>query len=379
MSAQAREKLLAKDPRLAMYLRGEVPAGPELVHIDVTNACNLDCVTCWNYSPHLHTPKPGAWKRTQLDFGHFERVVDDLGAMGVPRVILSGSGEPFFHPRIYDMLERLQSRGVHVTIITNGTVTDFERVLTLGVRRLLLNTSAASAQSYVAFHPNQREATWDKLLAGVRRVAGRVDVNMVQVVCATNWHEVPAMIDLCADHNAARVSFKLANLTEGTEVVAIDEAQRQALLSRLIPEALARAQRRGVRHNLDVLASQLGGESATQFPIEDIGCHAGAFYSRVYVDGRVFFCCEHIEVGNLADAGFAQIWRSKQYDEMRARLAAGGYFPGCERCGKFELNYRVYEQLKALGEPTHGRAPAGTAAPTSSIRPRMVLPILEQR
>ena len=63
LSPAARKKLLAKDPRLALYLAGELPPGPELVHIDVTNACNLDCVTCWNYSPHLLAPKAGAWQR----------------------------------------------------------------------------------------------------------------------------------------------------------------------------------------------------------------------------------------------------------------------------------------------------------------------------
>ena len=33
------DRVRAKDPRLAMYLEGKVPPGPEQVHIDVTNAC----------------------------------------------------------------------------------------------------------------------------------------------------------------------------------------------------------------------------------------------------------------------------------------------------------------------------------------------------
>jgi MoaA/NifB/PqqE/SkfB family radical SAM enzyme len=183
----------------------------------------------------------------------------------------------------------------------------------------------------------------------VKRVSDRIHVNQVQVICRANWHEVPAMIDLAREVGAARVSYKLANLDGGTEAVAIDEAQRRALLEDLVPEALVRAERLGVRHNLDVFRSQLSGEDTTTFPIEEIGCHAGAFYSRVYVDGRVFYCCEHIEVGTLTEMPFREVWRSPRYDKMRARLAAGGYFPGCYRCGKYELNYKVHEQLVRLG------------------------------
>jgi MoaA/NifB/PqqE/SkfB family radical SAM enzyme len=346
-----------------------VPPGPELVHIDVTNACNLDCVTCWNYSPHLRAPKPGAWKRAQLDYAHFESLVDDFGSMGVERVLLSGSGEPFFHPRIYDMLEELQRRRLHVTIITNGSVVDWERIVALGVRRLLLNTSAATAEAYVRFHPNQKPEAWTRLIEGARRVSPAIHVNQVQVVCATNADEVPRMIDLAHETRAARVSYKLANLTEGTEAVAISEDQRQRLLATLIPEALARAARLGVRHNLDVLRSQLSGETTTQFPIEEVGCHAGAFYSRVYVDGRVFFCCEHIEVGHLRDDRFRDIWQSARYDATRARLARGEYYPGCQRCGKFELNYRVYEALRSLGAP-------GLEHPRRAPIARSSLPVL---
>jgi MoaA/NifB/PqqE/SkfB family radical SAM enzyme len=345
--------------RLAMYVRGELPPGPEMVHIDLTNACNLDCVTCWNYSPHLDTPKSGAWKRQTLDYDLFCKVAEDLTAMGVERVILSGSGEPFFHPRIYDVLAELQRRKIHVTIITNGTVTDWDRILALGVRQLLLNTSAASAASYVAFHPNQREDTWHRLCAGTARVAPRIFVNQVQVICSVNWREVPAMIDLAADLGAARVSYKLANLAHGTEAVAITHAEREELCASLLPEALRRAKVRGVRHNLDVLGSQLRGESPTEFPIEEVGCHAGHFYSRVYVDGRVFYCCEHIEVGRLSEMPFREVWRSERYDRMRDRLQRGGYFPGCARCGKYELNYKVHEALTALGAAL---APARAAA-----------------
>lgn len=53
--------------RFKGFLEQKVRAGPETVHIDVTNVCNLDCVTCWNYAPTLDAPKPVAWKRQRIE------------------------------------------------------------------------------------------------------------------------------------------------------------------------------------------------------------------------------------------------------------------------------------------------------------------------
>ena len=53
--------------RLQGYLERRPRTGPETVHLDVTNACNLDCITCWNYAPDLAQAKSVAWKRQRMD------------------------------------------------------------------------------------------------------------------------------------------------------------------------------------------------------------------------------------------------------------------------------------------------------------------------
>src|SRR5690606_444911 len=51
-AAHARHKRL----RLEAFADGTLPLGPQTIHLDVTNACNTDCVTCWDHSPHLQQP-----------------------------------------------------------------------------------------------------------------------------------------------------------------------------------------------------------------------------------------------------------------------------------------------------------------------------------
>ncbi len=75
---------------------------------------------------------------------------------------------------------------------------------------------------------------------------------------------------------------------------------------------------------------------------------AGYLYGRIHVDGRVFFCCENIDVGHVDDADFATLWTAPSWQAVRDRLHAGRYYPGCRRCGKFDMNHDAALALAAL-------------------------------
>lgn len=334
---------------LAHIAGGIIPSGPETVHIDVTNTCNLNCLTCWNYSPLLLEPKDRAWRSQQLDYHRFEELLEGLSRCGAKRLIFSGGGEPFAHKRIMEMIEEAKRLKFHLTIITNGTLNPWSPLADLGVDRLLVNLSSATPETYRKVHPNRSEATFASLLEGLAAISGKVAFNLVQVIIEPNHRELNEMIHLADEVGASRVSFKLGNLKGALKALALSEAQRACLLEELIPQAEKLAEKLAVRNNIKVLRSQLGGESALSFPIDQIGCYAGYLYSRVYVDGRVFFCCEHIETGHLDRAAFGDIWRSAQYNAVRERIGKGRYFEGCWRCGKYEMNFKVHRALLKRG------------------------------
>jgi MoaA/NifB/PqqE/SkfB family radical SAM enzyme len=330
--------------RLRGYLDHRPGLGPETVHIDITNACNLDCVTCWNYAPGLAQTKSAAWKSQRMDEASFTRVLREVATTGAERIILSGGGEPFMHPGIYDFIAAVKAQGLALTVISNGTLCDFAHLADLGVDQMLINTSSASAETYLAYHPNQEEDSFDRLIAGVTGISGRIAINLVQVINALNAHELVAMVELAAGVGA-RTSFKLGDTPPGTESLALDQMQRRHLLEEVIPQAGSRANTLGVRHNLEAFAGQLGQHANGAVPPP---CFAGYLYSRVFVDGRVFFCCEHIEVGHIDRNPFDVIWASREYAEVRQQLHEGRTYPGCARCGKHDMNFAAAQQLARL-------------------------------
>jgi len=337
--------------RLQEIVDGTARLGPETVHIDVTNGCNTNCITCWDHSPLLAVARSASWKRKRVDPAEVETLLDDLVALGGLRnIILSGMGEPFTHPDIYAMIEAVKRRRLHLTIITNLIPADEQRIIELGVDTLLIGIHGASEAAYRAFHPSFRSDEWrilHRMLAAFRD-AGRRDKH-VQVVCASNAEEVPEMVRLAHRYRAGQLNYKLASLREGTEACRISEAQRDWLVAEGVPAAVGLARELGVSTNLDVFAAQLaaGGEATAK--MADVGCYMGHVYARVLVDGTVLYCCNtEVVVGSLSEARFSELWRGARWDAWRARMRAGDYLPSCAQCGKLNQNVKIARKLRAF-------------------------------
>ena len=342
------------DPVIAGLLDGRPRIGPRTVHIDVTNACNAACVTCWDHSPLLDTPRPITWKRRRLAADRFFALVDELAALGSVRaIVISGMGEPLVHPDVYDFIAAVKAQGWHLTIITNLIAADIDRLAQSGVDQLLVGVQGVTPASYTAFHPGWTEADFFRLCQYLR-VLGEEGVRCrhVQVINRDLAWEVVEMVRFGQLFRADRVNYKLASLAEGTEACIATPLQLAWLAAEGIPQARALAAELGVPTNLDLFARQvdaaLGRPQATT-PIEEVGCAMGYVYSRITVDQDVLFCCNtEVHVGTLADgARFADLWYGPAWQALRDRLAAGDYFEGCARCGKFEQNVKWAERLGA--------------------------------
>lgn len=339
------------DQRLLGMHLGKPLVGPDTIHIDVTNGCNTNCVTCWDHSPHLTEARPQNWKRQKIDLATVTDILNETSELGGLRsVILSGMGEPFTHPEIYSMIAEVKRRGLNLTIITNLVACDPAKILELNVDQLLIGLHAASESTYCAFHPSFSQTEWQRVLHNLRyfRDANR-RFKHIHVICKENAHEIVAMIRQAADYPAELVNFKLASLRNGTEAVRITEEQRKQILLHELPLAQKEAEHLNVKVNFPVFIEQLRAQQEATAPIEEIGCFMGYSYGRILVDGTVLFCCSpEIVVGRLADAPFYELWDGPNWTQIRAQLRRGEYFPACHQCGKFNMNHTLSQRFKQV-------------------------------
>ncbi|MFO0620345.1 MAG: radical SAM protein [Polyangia bacterium] len=342
------------DPRLLGMHLGRPVTGPDTLHIDITNGCNTNCVTCWDHSPHLTVPRSLKWKRQRIDAATVCDILMEVSELGGLRsVILSGMGEPFTHPEIYEMIAEVKRRGLYLTIITNLVASDPDRIIAHDVDQLLIGLHAASQKAYTAFHPSFVSDEWQRVLVmlGKFRAAGK-RYKHIHVICRENAHELVAMIRQASEYQASQVNFKLASLQSGTEAVRISEDQRRQLQSEWLPAAMEEAARLGVVANFDVFSDQLRAGDAATAPIEDIGCFMGYSYARILVDGTILYCCSpDVVTGHLAQSPFSEQWDGPRWNEVRAALRKGQYFSACHQCGKFNMNHSLSQRFaQAFGQ-----------------------------
>ncbi|MBX3161749.1 MAG: radical SAM protein [Deltaproteobacteria bacterium] len=346
---------MSKREVLDAIAAGVPTSGPRTVHVDVTNACNAACITCWDHSPLLTEPRPPAWKKRRIELATFARLVEDLAAMGSVRaVILSGMGDPLVHPDIYEMIALVKARGWHLTVMTNLIAADIARLVANVPDQVLVGVHGATPRAYSAFHPGWDEREFNVLCAHLRALAKTpARVRHVQVINRDTAPELVDMIGFGARFRADRVNFKLASLYGGTESCRIDDVQRRWLADDAIPRARARSAELGVATNLDLFAQQLAAgveDDNAIVPIAEVGCFQGYVYTRITASLDVLYCCNtEVRVGSLDDGPVSQLWRGPAWEALRAQLRRGEYPLGCERCGKFEQNVewsrRVREEL----------------------------------
>jgi radical SAM protein with 4Fe4S-binding SPASM domain len=86
---------------------------------NITRACNLKCVHCYNDS--------GACKASDEQSSvEAKGIIDDLVQFGVPSVLFSG-GEPLMRPDLFELIGYAVERGVRAVISTNGTLITAEK------------------------------------------------------------------------------------------------------------------------------------------------------------------------------------------------------------------------------------------------------------
>ena len=80
---------------------------------NITSKCNLRCVHCY------------ANVNSVSEFDAASSLIDDLSALRIPVLLMSG-GEPLMHKNIYDIIKYAKSKGIQVSLSTNGTLIDEE-------------------------------------------------------------------------------------------------------------------------------------------------------------------------------------------------------------------------------------------------------------
>src|SRR6266496_1796704 len=122
---------------------------PSRMYVECTAACNISCTDA------CCAPETGITRTRQagmLDFGLFQRVIDEVGGSLV-RIDFFNYGEAFLHKRAVEMCEYIKARWPHIYLYTstNGlALTDEQarRLVHSGIDEVTFSIDGASQSAY---------------------------------------------------------------------------------------------------------------------------------------------------------------------------------------------------------------------------------------
>jgi molybdenum cofactor biosynthesis enzyme MoaA len=196
------------------YRRRLVPGTvPTVVELNMTNRCNIRCVTCRHSEqeivPWADVERPGDRQTSPIPVGTMQSnllrmITTDEAVRSVLLWKMYGSGESLLNPEIYNTIHQLSACHSATMLSTNGMALNQEsigKLMAAGLDLLKIAVSGYSTEVYTKYHRGGdigRILNNLRLLARMRRAAAS---NMVVVVdyllFEHNRHEVARMRAFC--------------------------------------------------------------------------------------------------------------------------------------------------------------------------------------
>ncbi len=321
-----------------------VAISPRSIQIECTTRCNLKCTFCeltyWNEKPADVT-----LERVQKMVAHLPKL---------KRVDLTGIGEGLMNREFMPIVEFLKSRGIYIMMNDNFTLMTEKtarRVVELGIDHIYLSLDGATKQTYESIRVNanfEKVVANAKRLLAIKREMGRKtpEVKINCVVCLSNYHELPAMVELAREIGIEMITFVNVVTFDNTAGLDTDAVRRE--VSANLDEAFRRARKLGILVKLELFE---------KLPVQQ--CDFPWRRNFVTYTGHVHPCCYTTQsgdrqaqngrsIGNLLEQSFAQLWKGARHTALRRKMKQGILPSECEHCPMF------------TGAPDRSARPAGS-------------------
>jgi radical SAM protein with 4Fe4S-binding SPASM domain len=324
------------------------PQTPGTVFWDLTYACNLACIHCYNM--------PSAGKRDELSTAEAVRVLEELYAAGVGEVALGG-GEPLLRADLPVVLGAARDLGFRsLSIATNGTLADREKARVL--KETGCDVQVSLDGSRAELHDDMRgvPGAFDKAVEGIRTLQeADIDVSVCTTVTTRNVESVPDILELMKDLGVSRYRVQ--------GVVPIGRGRDNAADIVLPPERMREVALFLRERSIHVSGYDFTLREPQCGPVDFHGsaaCSAATGSCAITADGRVvpcsYFTCFNGE--SLREHTFKWIWdnspllnyvRSATLDEIKGHCRDCRWLGECHGGCKI-INYVNGDMFGSLND-----------------------------
>ncbi len=309
----------------------------ERVQLEPTTRCNLKCIMCGNSD----------WDREKEDMGidNFKKIIGEFPYLRF--LNLQGPGEPLINLNLPEMVKYAKSKRINVGFNTNATLLTKDiskKLVSSNLDWISISFDGGTAET---FEKIRSGAKFEKVIENIRglvevkKMSGKdvPKINFAVVGMKENLEELPEIVRLASSLGVKKVEINnLVYDFTGREYVNMKKSlENQSLLKGDIGHAehiFNDCIRIGKKLRIDVHSPRLT-------PVND-SCRCLWPWVSTYVtyDGYVTPCCNladprDINLGNLFEESFNEIWNSPKLRDFRSRLASNNPPEVCKTCPMF--------------------------------------------
>ncbi|MBJ6801445.1 radical SAM/SPASM domain-containing protein [Geomonas propionica] len=248
----------------------------------------------------------------------------------VPRVVMSGIGEPLVHPDFFGLVDTLSQRGMACEFISNGTLlTAVHREAILSresITSLLISCDSARGERFEALRRGANHERWQEsvLALNAQRQTRRprtLQTRMISVLSRENIDEVEELV-----RHAARLGFDGLDLMN---LIPIDEEAAAMSLTPAQEASIDDDTLKEMGRKLGVHVCHYCIARPTPPPKGMLRCLDPWEYIFIRSNGDVYPC--HVlfgsqrtaAVGNILQQELAEIWHGEPFRAFRLASARG--------------------------------------------------------
>jgi radical SAM protein with 4Fe4S-binding SPASM domain len=275
---------------------------PIAISFEPTTSCNLRCPEC--PSGLRSFTRPTGMMEEKL----YKKTIDEL-ADTLLYLIFYFQGEPYLHPKFFELVQYAHNKGIYTATSTNAHYLNDEKArktVESGLDRLIISIDGTTQETYEQYRIG---GNLEKVLEGTRNIikwkkelkSSTPHVIFQFLVVKPNEHQIEDVKRLAEEMGVDEVGLKTAQIydyEEGSDLIpTIDKYSRYE--------------------------KQESGRFSIKNKFVD---HCWKMWHSCVItwDGGVVPCCfdkdAEYQLGDMKKTTFRELWRGKKYHDFRASL-----------------------------------------------------------
>jgi len=342
------------------YISGPKAPMPFKLKFENTNLCNLKCTMC------PHSADIGL-DRTKgfLKIDNFKYVFDQVKPVYLN---LTGIGEPFLNPDIYDIVTHAKENRAVVKFDTNATLLNDEkinRMLDTNIDVISVSFDGAKKKSYEDIRVG---ANFENVTKNFRRLVeirnernSKTKIHMFFVLQQSNLTDLPDFVrlakDVGVDYLGGNFVIPLGfNMNEKSNLIGVAPEAVKKIVRETKEISKGTDMVYGIDGLLKFLDKPLGEKNVHN---QEVPCYLPWYAPLVTWDGFMgpcdFFCDKEYVFGNVFEEPFMKVWNSESAQEFRKQLAKKR-IGICKGCGVDETyiqkEFSIFYKLPLINKLT---------------------------